>query len=252
VKISVVTAVRNGAATIGATLASVAEQTGADVEHVVVDGASTDDTVARIRAAGASVGRFLCEPDRGVYDAFNKGWRLSSGDVVGYLNSGDVYTTPRELARVAAAFERPDVDAVFGDVLIVDEHDLQRALRVYRSGGFRPSRLAYGFMPAHPTLFVRREFYERLDGYDPSFRIAGDYDFCLRLFLQERARYQYLGPGAMVRMPRGGLSNQGWRSTWTITREMHRACRARGVPTSMLKLTSRLPAKALEVLLRHA
>jgi glycosyltransferase involved in cell wall biosynthesis len=251
VKISVVTAVRNGARAIPPTLASVASQTHPDVEHVVVDGASTDATLEVVRAQGTHVARLISERDSGVYDAFNKGWRLATGDVVGYLNAADVYTSPDVLARVAAAFAQGDVDAVYGDVLIVDEDTGTRVLRKYGSGRFSPARLAYGFMPAHPTLFVRRELYEALGGYDPTYRIAGDFELCVRLFLGRRIRHRYLGGPPMVRMPRGGLSNSGWRSTWIITREMQRACEANGVPTNFFKLASRIPRKLFELLPRH-
>jgi glycosyltransferase involved in cell wall biosynthesis len=246
-KISVVTAVRNGASAIRATLESVATQAYRDVEHVVVDGASTDGTADIVRAYGDRVARLVSERDAGVYDAFNKGWRLATGDVVGYLNAADVYTSADILRRVAEAFAAEAVDAVYGDVLIVDEATASRVLRVYRSDHFRPARLPYGFMPAHPTLFLRRELYERLDGYDPSYRIAGDYELCVRLFVGQGIRYRYLGGPPMVRMPRGGLSNSGWRSTWIITREMQRACAENGVPTNLLKLSSRLPRKLLEL-----
>lgn len=247
-KISIVTAVRNGASSIARTLDSVARQAWPDVEHVVVDGASTDGTVDVVRQAGRRVGHLLSEPDAGVYDAFNKGWRLATGDVVGYLNAGDVYTSDDVLARVGAAFATGDVDAVYGDVLIVSEDAAERVLRTYSSGRFRPARLAYGFMPAHPTLFVRRALYEALGGYDPSYRIAGDFELCVRLFLGRRVRYRYLGGAPMVRMPRGGLSNSGWRSTWIITREMQRACDANRVSTNFLKLASRIPRKLFELL----
>jgi glycosyltransferase involved in cell wall biosynthesis len=245
-KISVVTAVRNGASAIRPTLDSVAAQSYRDVEHVVVDGASTDGTADVVRAHGGRVAQLVSERDAGVYDAFNKGWRLATGDVVGYLNAADVYTSADVLGRIAEAFS-PDVDAVFGDVLIVDGETASRPLRVYRSNRFRPDRLAYGLMPAHPTLFLRRGLYERLGGYDASYRIAGDYELCVRLFVGQRIRYRYIVGPPMVRMPRGGLSNSGWRSTWTITREMQRACAANGVPTNLLKLCSRLPRKMLEL-----
>lgn len=248
-KISIVTAVFNGAREIGATLASVEAQDYADIEHVVVDGASTDGTADRVRRDGRRVAKLLSEPDRGVYDAFNKGLALATGDVIGYLNAGDVYEGPGVIAAIAAQFAAPDVEAVFGDVVITEAGQTGKVLRRYRSGGFTPHRLGWGFMPAHPTLFVRRATYDRVGPYDTSYRIAGDFELCIRLFVGQAVRYACL-PQVLVRMPRGGLSNSGWRSKWTITREMHRACRAHGIPTSYAKLFARFPVKALEVL-RH-
>lgn len=248
-RVSIVTAVRNGVRDVGATLASVEAQVHSDIEHVVVDGASTDGTAERVRRDGRRVAKLLTEPDRGVYDAFNKGLALATGEVVGYLNAGDVYADAGVISRVAARFAAGDVDALFSDVVITDPAAPARVLRRYRSGTFRPERLGWGFMPAHPSLFVRRTTYARCGLHDTSYRIAGDFEMCIRLFVGQRARYAYL-PEVMVRMPRGGLSNSGWGSTWTITQEMHRACRDHGIPTSYARLFARLPIKALEVL-RH-
>jgi glycosyltransferase involved in cell wall biosynthesis len=248
-KVSIITAVRNGARDIPATLASVAEQDHPHIEHIVVDGASTDGTVEVVRRERRHVAQLLSEPDKGVYDAFNKGLRLATGDIVGYLNAGDSYCSPGAVRRIAGQFARGDIEAAFGDVLIVDPADPARVLRHYRSGSFTPKRLAWGFMPAHPTLFIRRATYARCGGYDASYRIAGDFDLCVRLFAQARIRYAYI-PEVLVRMPRGGLSNSGWRSVQTITEEMRRSCREHGVRTSYLQLLARLPLKLLEVV-RH-
>lgn len=248
-KVSIVTAVRNGSEVIGVTLESVRRQIHPDIEHVIVDGASSDGTAELVRACRRRAGPLISEPDRGVYDAFNKGWRLATGEVVGYLNAGDTYAEPDVIADIVAQFRDRAVDAVFGDVLIVDPEEPARVVRRYRSSGFAPARMPYGFMPAHPALFVRRELYERLGGYDPGYRIAGDFELCVRLFLREGARFRCL-PRALVRMPRGGLSTSGWRSKWIITREMRRACAANGIPTNLLKLSARFPVKLLEMVRR--
>lgn len=248
-KVSVITAVRNGARDIPATLASVAEQDSVDIEHIIVDGASTDGTADVVRREGKRVARLLSEPDIGVYDAFNKGLRLAAGDIIGYLNAGDTYVTPYSLSRISALFQSGEIDAAFADVAIVDPMDTARTLRHYRSDSFKPERLASGFMPAHPTLFISRAAYAHCGEYDTSFRIAGDFELCIRLFVKQRVRYAYL-PEVLVRMPRGGLSNSGWRAKWTITREMHRACRTHGLETSYARLFARFPVKMLEML-RH-
>lgn len=248
-KVSIITAARNEAATIRRTLDSVRTQDHPDIEHIVVDGASTDGTSEIVRTHGPRVAQLLSEPDSGVYDAFNKGLRLASGDVVAFLNAGDSYCSDSIVARVAGAFADESLGAVFGDLLIVDPLDHSRVLRYYSSSGFRPERLAWGFMPAHPTMFLRRRVYEDAGGYDPSYRIAGDFELCLRIFLGRQVRYRCFAE-ALVRMPSGGISNQGWRSRLTITREMRRACSQNAVPTNVLKLSSRLPLKMLEVLHR--
>jgi len=246
-KVSIITAVRNGVASIATTLNSVAEQTHPDIEHVIVDGASTDGTVERVRALATRPVRLQSEPDRGVYDAFNKGLALATGDLVAYLNCGDSYWSPRVVADVVRRFGAGDVDAVFGDLIIVDAEDTRVAVRRYRSSRFKPSRIAYGFMPAHPTLFLKRSVYERYGGYDTSYRIAGDFEFIARVFPDPSLRYACL-PDQLVRMPRGGLSTAGPRSNWIITREMQRACAKNAIPTNLLKLLLRFPVKITEFL----
>ena len=244
-KVSIITAVRNGEATIATTLRSVQLQKYPDIEHIIIDGASTDRTLEVVEASGGGALRVLSEADRGVYDAFNKGLRLATGDVIAFLNSGDSYVSDAVVANMAAELNRTGVDAVFGDLVVVDANDPRRVVRRYRSSRFRPSRVAYGFMPAHPTLFMRRRVYDDYGGYDASFRIAGDFELVARVFARGRITYSCLAD-VLVRMPRGGLSTSGPRSNWTITREMQRACRQNEIATNIPKLLLRFPVKWTE------
>jgi glycosyltransferase involved in cell wall biosynthesis len=244
--VSIITAVYNGAERITKTLNSVAQQDYGSIEHIIVDGASTDDTLGRVHASGARVARIISEPDIGVYDAFNKGLRAATGDVIAFLNAGDTYSSRQVISRIAQELTTASTQAVFADLLIVDEHDDSRVVRTYRSKYFSPNTMAYGFMPAHPTLFLRREVYQRVGEYNTQYRIAGDFEMCLRIFVTRFTAYKYI-PQPLVRMARGGLSNSGWRSKWQITREMNRACAACGVRTNTAKLLLRLPVKLLEM-----
>lgn len=248
-KVSIITAVRNGARDIRATLASVEEQDYPEIEHVVVDGASTDGTADVVRREGRRVARLVSEPDYGVYDAFNKGLALATGDIVAYLNAGDCYVGADVVRRVARQLERSNVEAAFGDLIITEQGQPKKVLRHYRSDKFSPARLGWGLMPAHPTLFLRREAYARTGGYDTSYRIAGDFELCVRLFVGEKVNYAYVADD-LVSMPRGGLSNRGWRSKWIITQEMYRACRKHGIPTNYPQLLARFAIKLPEIL-RH-
>jgi glycosyltransferase involved in cell wall biosynthesis len=245
-KISVITAVYNGGSSIAATLRSVAQQDYDAIEHIVVDGASNDGTVAAVRSNSGRVARLISEADTGVYDAFNKGLRCATGDVIAFLNCGDTYISSDVVSKIAKEFASHDAEAVFGDVLIVDDHDHTRVVRRYSSKKFAPDAMAYGLMPAHPTLFLHRDVYRRVGEYNTQFRIAGDYELCLRVFALQTTRYRYI-PEALVRMPRGGLSNRGWRSTWEITGEMRRACALDGVRTNVAKLSLRIPLKIIEM-----
>lgn len=205
-RLSVVTAVLNRVGTIDECLGSVAAQAHPDVEHVLVDGVSTDGTLERIQAAAArsSTVRWQSEPDRGLYDAVNKGVRLATGDVIGVLGADDTYLDERVLADVAACFETTGCDASYGDLIYVAERTpgLVRRRWVARRGSFR-----LGWMPPHPTFFVRRAVYERLGLYDTSFRIAADYELMLRYVLRHRIRVEYVGR-VLVRMRLGGTSNR--------------------------------------------
>jgi glycosyltransferase involved in cell wall biosynthesis len=246
-RVTIITAVYNGGRSISTTLRSVARQDYRSIEHIVVDGASTDDTVEVIRSNNERVALLISEPDSGVYEAFNKGLRRATGDVVAFLNAGDSYESPDAVSKAIAEFSVPGTQAVFADVLIVDATDEARIVRRYSSKRFSPRAMTYGLMPAHPSLFLRREVYERVGEYDTRFRIAGDFELCLRAFAKLPIQYRYI-PEALVRMPRGGLSNSGWRSKWLITREMRRACALNGVRTNLIKLCMRFPLKVLEMI----
>ena len=246
-KVSIITAVYNGGRSIEATLRSVAMQDYPSIEHIIVDGGSTDNTLELVGSNNARVALLISERDNGVYDAFNKGLRNLTGDVVAFLNSGDTYVSPEVISTFMRQISIPGVEAVFADVLIVEPDDETRVVRHYSSRCFSPGTLAYGLMPAHPTLFLRRAVYQSAGEFDSRFRIAGDFEMCLRVFALRSTNFRYLAL-PLVRMPRGGLSNRGWRSKWAITREMKMACELNGVDTNYFKLCLRLPLKLLEMI----
>lgn len=246
-KVSIITAVRNGESTILATLNSVASQDYAEIEHIVIDGDSRDSTATLVRQSGNRVAQFVSEPDAGVYEAFNKGLKLATGDVIAFLNSGDTYISENVVSCMVEMFSSAQVQAAFADVLIVDSQDWNRIIRRYSSKRFSPKSMIYGIMPAHPSLFLRREVYQRVGEYDSRYRIAGDFELCLRVFLAGSTPYRYMND-AIVRMPSGGLSNRGWRSKLTITQEMVEACAMNDVKTSFARLCLRFPLKLLEMI----
>jgi glycosyltransferase involved in cell wall biosynthesis len=244
--VSIITATRNASDTIADTLLSVASQTNVNIEHIIVDGASTDGTVEVVRRIGTHVAQIISEPDTGIYDAFNKGLAVATGDVIGFLNAGDTYLSTESVATVQSTFLQSPVDAVFGDLWIVDRVNHAKITRRFSSRRFTPRKLRYGFMPAHPTLFMRRQIYILLGGYRADYLVAGDFELCVRAFLKCQCSYQYI-PQPLVRMLRGGVSNQGWKSIVTNTREMLRACISNGVRSSSCRLASRIPIKLWEV-----
>jgi glycosyltransferase involved in cell wall biosynthesis len=248
-KVTVVTVCYNAAATIGGTLESVATQSHADLENIVIDGASRDDTLKIVERYAGRLARVISEPDHGVYDAMNKGLALASGEVVGFLNADDLYAGPDVLSRVAGIMEEERLDALLGDVEFFSPKDPSGTVRRYRSAQFSPDRIAWGWMPAHPALFLRRHVYERFGLFRTDYRIAGDFEYCARIFHEGSLKYRSL-PETLVRMRMGGVSTSGWRNTILLNREVLRACRENGIDTNMLKILSKYPAKALEFLVK--
>ena len=244
-KISVITVSYNSAATLARTLRSVADQSYPEVEHIVIDGGSTDETAAIVRRAGAHVNRFVSEPDHGIYDAMNKGIAIASGEVIGFLNADDHYAHNDVLARMAEPFKQAPLDAVLGDVGFFRAHEPDRLVRRYRSARFSPRAIGWGWMPAHPSLFVRRAVFERVGTFKTDYRIAGDYEWVARAFGSGGIRYRYL-PEVVVHMQTGGVSTRGWRNTILLNQEVMRACRENGISTNWLKILSKYPAKLLE------
>ncbi len=206
-KISVISVTWNCIATVDDCLASVSEQTYANCEHVVIDGASIDGTAEFLEGKRSRLAVLVSEPDKGIYDALNKGISRSTGDVVGFLHADDLYAHAGVLADVAHAFDDPTVCAVYGDLQYVKQTDPSQVVRHWESAPFTARRLATGWMPPHPTLYVRREWYERIGGFDTRYRIAADYFSILQLFSHPGFKAVYL-PQVMVKMRLGGASNR--------------------------------------------
>ncbi|WP_295640774.1 glycosyltransferase family 2 protein [uncultured Methylibium sp.] len=214
-KVSVITVCRNSAATIGDTLRSLAAQTHAELEHLVIDGASTDGTQDLVRSLGTRYTVLVSEPDRGIYDAMNKGLRLATGDCVGFLNADDMLASPEALARIAQAAAGSHI--VYGDLEYLGV-TTGRVVRHWRSGHYRRDRLRYGWMPPHPTFYVKRDLPAVAQGFDTTLSIAADYDFMTRCLLQPGIAISYV-PEVLVRMRLGGASNASARGMLRKSRE---------------------------------
>lgn len=248
-KVTIITAAYNAAKTIDETLDSVARQSHPDVEHIIVHGASTDGTLSIIEQYRDKLAAVVSGPDHGIYDAMNKGLALASGEVVGFLNADDVYADTDVLSRVVDIMERENLDALFGDVEFFRSEDPTRTVRRYRSARFSPDQIALGWMPAHPALFLRRRVYESYGVFRTDYRIAGDFEYCARIFHGNTLAYRSL-PETLVRMRTGGISTSGWRNTVLLNREVLRACRENGIDTNILKIFSKYPAKLMEFLVK--
>lgn len=244
-KISVITVCYNSDKTIGHTLRSVGEQTHGDIEHIIVDGGSKDNTLEVVKAGGLHVAKVVSEKDNGIYDAMNKGIQMATGDVVAFLNADDFYKDADVLTLVAGVMQAEHLDALYGDVEFFRPGQRDTVVRRYNSGRFTAGRLGWGWMPAHPALFVRRALFERYGVFRTDYRIAGDFEFVARVFQHTELCHRHC-PAVLVRMQMGGISTSGWRATLQLNREMMRACRANAIPTNWLKMSLRYPVKALE------
>jgi glycosyltransferase involved in cell wall biosynthesis len=243
-RFSIITVVRNAADTVAECIESVAGQDYREVEHLVIDGASTDGTLRVIDEYRDRLAKVVSEPDRGIYDAMNKGLALATGDVVGFLNADDSYADRNVLRDVAALLQDTLTDAVYGDLVYVSAANPQRIVRYWRSGVYRPGSFSRGWMPAHPTFFVRRDVYRRFGGFDLSYRLQSDFDLTMRLLEVQKIRSIYL-PRILVRMRTGGAPNRSISNVVKGNLEAYRACKKNAIPVSPLfilrKLWSRLP-----------
>jgi glycosyltransferase len=228
VKLSIITAVFNCRGTVADTLSSVTEQDYENVEHIVIDGASSDGTTDVLNRYRAKLDVLVSEKDNGIYDALNKGIGLATGDVVGFLHADDVLSHPQVLSRIAAAFADPAVDAVYGDLDYVDKDNPDHLIRQWRAGRFNRNKLAWGWMPPHPTFYVRRSVYQRLGGFDTRYRIAADYEMILRLLGKGGIQPTYI-PEVLIKMRTGGTSNRSLRNIIQKSTEDLRALKSNGV-----------------------
>ncbi|MBI2307931.1 MAG: glycosyltransferase [Rhodocyclales bacterium] len=204
-KISIITASFRSESTIKDTLESVNIQTYPRIDHIVIDGASKDGTLELVKAHGKRVTHVTSEPDKGIFDAYNKGLAVADGEIVGILNSDDFYASPNVIAHVMQAFEDPVVEAVYADLVYVDKDDTNKIVRHWKSRPYRAGDFTRGFSPAHPTLFLRKSVYDRTGGFNPGFRFSGDYEYMLRAFHTHGVKSVYL-PEIVVRMRTGGAT----------------------------------------------
>lgn len=235
-KISIITATWNSGVTLRHTIQSVLSQSYSNIEHIIVDGGSTDCTMEIVHELEPKYQgrlRYISEQDKGIYDAMNKGISMATGDVVGLLNSDDFYTSNDVLENVAKAMSDPNVDAVYGDIHYVNDNDLTRCVRYYSSRVFRRGLMRMGFMPAHPSFYCRRAIYERYGTFDTSLRIAADFENLLRLIFVNRIRTKYI-PEDFVTMRTGGASSSGMVSHKQILKEHMIAYKQNGVYSNLL------------------
>jgi glycosyltransferase len=226
-KISIITATYNSKTTLQDALASIASQKEVTIEYIIIDGGSTDGTLDLIKN-NDTIAKYISEPDKGIYDALNKGIQLATGDIIGFLHSDDLFASNSVVAQIVKEFENVVIDGVYGDLEYVDKENTKRVIRHWKSQPFQPKLLKQGWMPAHPTLFLRTEVYEKHGLFNLSYKIAADYDFMLRILKDKTLQFSYL-PQVITRMRVGGASNRSLKNIIQKTKEDYKAVTSNGV-----------------------
>lgn len=251
IKISIITVTYNSSKTISDTIESVISQRYKNLEYIIIDGSSKDNTIDIVKnyenKSDISI-KWISEKDNGIYDAMNKGIKMATGDIIGILNSDDFYTDNNVLSLVADEFaQNRELDAVYGDVHFVDSDNLNKCVRYYSSKIFKRSLMRLGFMPAHPSFYMRKEKFNEIGLYKTNYRIAADFEFLLRAIFVNRIKTKYLHID-MVTMRTGGASTSGISSHKTIMKEHLKAFKENHVYTNWLLLSLRYIYKIFEVL----
>ena len=248
IMISIITATYNSAETINDTIKSVLCQTNKDFEYIIVDGGSTDETIDIVKSYESEFfGRlkWVSEKDKGIYDAMNKGIKMASGDIIGILNSDDYYTSDDILQTIADAFKCQNVDAIYGDIHFIKDGVPDKCVRYYSSRLFSPFWLRFGFMPAHPSFYCKREVFDKSGLYRLDYKIGSDYEMMVRLFRKHKISSRYV-PKDFVTMRTGGASNSNLQSRLTLIKEDVKACRDNGIYTNELFICLKFLYKIFE------
>lgn len=249
-KLSIITATYNSERTLRDTMESILSQTFQDFEYIIVDGASKDATLDIIREYEPRFQgkmRYVSEPDKGIYDAMNKGFAMATGDVIGILNSDDFFTSDDVLQAVVDGFAGEYVDAVYADIHYVNTDDLTKCVRYYSSSVFRPWMMRFGMIPAHPSFYCRKAVYDQYGSFDTTYRIAADFEILLRLIFIHRIRTRYVKKD-FVTMRLGGASTTGYGSWSLIMKEHLQIMKQHGVVTNRFLLSLRYIYKLFEFL----
>lgn len=248
-KVSIITVSYNCETTIEDTILSVASQDYSSIEHIVIDGGSTDKTMDIVKKHGTIIQYYISEPDNGIYDAMNKGIKLATGDVIGILNADDIYFDRSCISEVVYAFEEKGVSAICGNLVYVAPDNLNKTVRFYSSRGFQPNMFAFGMMPAHPAFFVLRKCYLNFGLYKADYRIAADFELLLRFLKIHGISYHCISK-ILVKMRTGGVSTRNIKSNWILNKEILKACKENNIDTNMIKIFSKYFSK-LRQLFQH-
>jgi glycosyltransferase involved in cell wall biosynthesis len=243
-KVSIITVSYNSDATIENTLKSVLSQDYDNIEYIIIDGGSNDKTLKILDKYSSKLAKVVSEPDKGIYDAMNKGIALATGDIIGILNSDDCYINNEVISEVVANFSKGNPDLIFADLLFINKNNKIR--RYYSAKRFTPTKLKFGIMPPHPTLFVKKSIYKKYGNYRLDFQIAADYEIFVRLLLVHRLRYRYINK-CIIKMLVGGISTSNINSKKIINQETIKALEINGIKSNSLYILTKYPKKIMEI-----
>ncbi len=240
-KVSIITACYNAESTIERSLNSVHNQNYSNIEHIVIDGASDDKTLEILTKYQNSISNLVSTSDNGIYDALNKGIKLATGDIIGFLHADDLFASEQTISQIVALFSEKQTDSVYGDLEYIS--NIGKVVRYWKSSEFTLPKLKKGWMPPHPTFFVRAMVYQKYGLFNTNFKIAADYDFMLRVLGKYEISTAYL-PLVITKMQLGGASNKNIRNILIKMKEDFIALRKNkigGIPTLLRKNISKIP-----------
>jgi glycosyltransferase involved in cell wall biosynthesis len=245
--VSIITVSYNSVGTIRDTINSVLFQTYKNIEYIIIDGSSVDGTIELVQSFGKRISKFISQPDDGIYEAINKGIKIASGDIIGILNSDDFFYDNLVIEKIVNSFLENDIDAVIGDVQFVDPEKTSKIVRYYSSRHFNSRKFKYGFMPAHPSFYVKKELFEKFGFYKTDYKIAADYELLIRFLYINKIRYKYIEM-PFVSMRTGGVSNKSFYSNIILNKEIVRACKENGINTNYILVYSKYFSKMFELI----
>jgi glycosyltransferase involved in cell wall biosynthesis len=243
-KVSIITACYNSSYSIGYCLESILSQNYDNIEFNIIDGKSSDDTLSIVKhyQKKYSYIKLISEKDEGIYDALNKGVLLATGDVIGFVHSDDLLASKTVISEIVATLKNEKLDGVYGDLEYVRKEDTSKVVRFWKSRSFNSKLLSMGWMPAHPTLFLKKEVYEKHGFFNLSYKISADYDFMLRILKDDSLKFGYL-PKVITKMRIGGASNGSIKNIINKTKEDYRAVRSNHIGgwfSILIKNTSKI------------
>ena len=242
-KVSIITVTYNSEKYLEQCILSVVNQNYSNIEHIVIDGKSSDNTISIIKKHQNKIASWISETDRGMYDAINKGMEMATGDIIGILNSDDILANDNVIELIASEFEKNTTDSVYGDLLYVDIENVNHVYRIWKGERYKRRNFKFGWMPAHPTFYFKKELYHKYGGYENHFYSAADYELMCRYLYKYKATSHYI-PSLLVKMRRGGQSNNNFKTRFRANRRDYLAMKKNGIPfpffVSILKPLSKL------------